>query len=95
MTEINETLDTQVLQRMLDEQGYIVVGWHSPAVKGQVFDELRVYDKSPEGPGNVAALTVVIGTAEASELVAQARKYYPHKASDFSVWPHHFKVAAE
>ncbi len=84
------TEPTQVLQRILDEQGYIVVGWHAPAVKGQIFERVLLNDES------VFAPVVVIGEAEGHELVAQERRYTPNEnATGVSTWEYHFKVAAE
>ncbi len=82
--------ETEILQRILDDQGYIVVGWHKPAVKGQVFDLLDFIDT------RLSIKVAVVGEAEGSELVAQERKYYPHdRALGISSHKYHFKVAAE
>ena len=85
--------DTQLLQKILDEQGYIIAG-HVRKVKiGHVFKG-AVAPSCDGGQIWLNHRSVVIGGATAQEFREQQRKYRPSDTCG-RPWPYHYKVVAE
>jgi len=80
-------------QRILDEQGYIVVTSKHPHAKGEVLESavgVFPWDSSTHfAPRTFAVLDV----AESVDLEIQSKKYFGVDAK--SEWPYHYKVIAE
>jgi hypothetical protein len=87
--QVSETAE-QLLQRILDEQGYVVI-WHlgQGRTLGEVMSMLR-------GPGGslLEVKTVVIAEATPEEWGAQRDRFFPEVALDFGAYKF-YKVIAE
>lgn len=82
---------TRLMQRILDEQGYIVLGHDVEMVVGGVW----------HGHGPIFGLELedqpqlgVIGVATKDDLTRQVRRYYPPVGA-ISIWNYYYKVTAE
>ncbi len=91
----HEKFDYAILQQILEEQGYIVVGYDTDVPNGCVLDAFQ----NPASLENEELKTVVISRATGPDLVAQQRKYLSHimELPDdvVSDWLYHYKVIAE
>lgn len=89
----SKELPLDILQRILDAQGYVVYGYDKPVPMGHIFEDVAVCPVTGKAR---AAKTVVIGIATGDDLYRQQRTFYPQPWNrKKSVWPYHYKVTAE
>ena len=85
--------DTQLLQKILDEQHFIVAGFDCEVDIGHVFENAIV----PSCDGRevwVTMRSVVIGEATVQEFREQQQRYRPH-IRPRPPWRYHYKIVAE
>ena len=79
------------MQRMLDEQKYVVIGSSRPCTRGEVLYELEGPDHEPLG-----VTTVVLDTATREDMAAQIARYRYEEIPQYGRgWPYYYKVIAE
>jgi hypothetical protein len=87
-------------QRILDEQGFLVIARISPISVGQVIEDFYalVSDDLSSRRRIVEGRAVVVASSSAEEFEGQSRRYfdpgYEHSRSD-PMWKYFYRVVAE
>lgn len=85
----------RLFQHMLDEQGYIVIGWSQEVPIGYIFSCIAHNPATEEDGFVLHGPAVVIARATRQEIQEQALRFGYRIPGEISNWSYFYRVTAE